>query len=136
MLNIILYDLRNNLITDISDIPITSTLQYCTLYNNNITDIAPLANIPATPQWVWVYNNPVTYTTLDWPTYTTSHELGHKFNSTVTTAAEVDQYLIDFASDNWSNCTVYLDGTNPARTSASDAAVTALVLAGVILHLN
>jgi hypothetical protein len=77
--------------------------------------------------------NPITYTGYTWSGRTSGT---YYFDSTVSTSGEVDQWLIDLASANWSNCTIYLDGTNPARTSASDAAVATLLDNGCEIHVN
>lgn len=121
-----------NQITDISALSGLSALEYIRVYNNQITDISPLCALSNTVL-IYAYNNAITYTTQSWFKATSGT---FRFNSTVSTSAEVDQWLIDLNNAEWENCTVYLDGTNPARTSASDVAVAGLVGRGVILHLN
>lgn len=121
-------------LTNISALLRLLNLQYLDLTNNDFTDISVLVNLSN------LNNFRLTNVAIDYPltglSWFTATSGTFRFNSCVDSAAEVDQMLIDFAAANWSTCTIYLDGTNPARTSASDAAVAQLVLAGVTLHLN
>ena len=132
--NILQLYISTNTISNISILSSFTGLVYLELLNNNISDISSLTGL-SNLVWLHVGNNPVNYplTGLTWFTATSGT---FRFNSTVASSAEVDRWLIDLAAANWSNCIVYLNGTNPARTSDSDAAVVQLVLAGVTLHLN
>src|SRR5699024_9699811 len=50
---------------------------------------------------------------------------------------ELDQLLIDFSNTSWSGSkSLYADGNNGVRTSASDQAVADLQAMGVTLYLN
>lgn len=118
-----------------ADIRLNSpALTYINLSTNQIVDPAPLAALYGMSLF-YVNDNPMVYPPggLTWFAATSGT---YRFYSTVTTSGEVDQWLIDLAAAGWSNCTVYLDGTNPARTSASDAAVATLVGNSVTLFLN
>jgi len=126
----ILYIYDNNII-EISSLRKSSNLTLISARGNSIIDISPLVLLPLTT--CSIYSNPVTYAGYTW---STANSGTFSFNSTVTTAAEVDRWLIDLNAASWSGCTIRLDGTNPARTTASDAAVAALVLRGCTLHLN
>ena len=104
------------------------------VYNNNGTGdlggFATLSNL----DYFRVNDNAFTYLqTTSWPAY---NGVSIQLQSTLSTAAEVDRLLIDFNDSGLVNNTINLAGTNPARTSASDAAVAALVLAGNVLTLN
>ena len=104
------------------------------LYSNNIIDISPLVGL-GNLNYIYINGNPINYplTGLSWFTATAGT---FKFDSTVDSSAEVDQWLIDLAAANWSSCTIYLDGTNPARTSASDAAIATLAVNGCTVYVN
>lgn len=60
----------------------------------------------------------------------------YSFRSSISVASHVDNALISFASGGMHNTSLYLDGTNPARTSASDAAVATLLGNAVVLYVN
>lgn len=126
--------LHNNIINDVSPLSSMTNLVSLRLRNNSFSDISPLVALVNLTD-LWLDNNNINYplTGLSW--FTATSGLFY-FNSTVDSSAEVDRWLIDLATADWSNCTIYLDGTNPARTSASDAAVAILIANGCILHLS
>ena len=130
--NLTILYIYGNDISDVSPLAGLTNLTTLDLYNCDISDISDLMGL-LNLTYLNLGSNDLEYTGYTWFTATSGT---FWFYSTVDSSDEVDQWLIDLNTANWSNCTVYLDGTNPARTSASDAAVAALVLAGVILHLN
>ena len=97
-----------------------------------------IANLPSTAQYVYVYGltgGKVTYTTTTMPAF---NNINLRLQDNNLTSAEVDQILIDLAASSvsGSTCTLLLNGTNAARTSASDAAVTTLTGNGWTVTTN
>jgi hypothetical protein len=105
---------------------------YC--YNNNGSgDLGGFSTLPNLVNFR-PYNNAFTYLqTTTWPAY---NGVSILLQSTLSTAAEVDRFIIDSVASNWTNNTINFAGTNPARTSASDVALVASILAGNIWTLN
>ena len=58
------------------------------------------------------------------------------FSNNSMTSTQVDNALIAFAGGPFLNTTIYLDGTNDARTPASDAALATLLAAGNDVRVN
>jgi hypothetical protein len=118
---------------DLSGLSTFSNLETLHLKDTAITDISSVAAMSSQVTDIWLYNCSINYVGYTWSTRTSGT---FRFDSTVSTSGEVDQWLIDLATANWSDTITYLDGTNPARTSASDDAVAQLVLDGNVLHLS
>ena len=112
---------------------ITSPAFYrLSLGSNNITNLDSIHLIKAFT-YLAVNANPLVYTTRPWPAVTTGT---FYFHNTVTTSDEVDQWLIDLNTALWSNCTIYIDGTNPAPTAAATAALAGLASRGCTVYTN
>lgn len=105
---------------------------YC--YNNNGSgDLGGFSTLPNL-LYFRPYNNAFTYlNATTWPAY---DGVAILLQSTLSTAAEVDRFIIDSVASGWTNNTITFSGTNPARTSASDAALVASILAGNVWTLN
>lgn len=119
-------------VTNLSPLSSLTNLTYLRLYDNAFSDLSPLVSLAALST-LYVYNNNIDYTTLLWPAYSSGV---FRFNSAGLSSGEVDQLLIDAAAAGWGTLTLYLDGSNGARTSASDAAVATLLGNGVTLYVN
>jgi hypothetical protein len=126
-----LYIANNPGLVDISSISETSVGDLAYLINNAITDISPITQSAATS--IYLTSNPVVYTGYTWATKTSGV---YRFASTVTTAAEVDLWLSDLNTALWSNCTIYLDGTNPAPTAGAADDIAALVVRGCTVYTS
>ena len=124
--------LNANGITDISPLANLTSLSNLRLNINSFSDCSPVAGLSALTS-LRLDSNALTYTTTPWFTASSGT---FRFASTVSTAGEVDLWLANLNTAVWANCEVYLDGTNPARTAASDADVAALVGRSVTLHLT
>ena len=124
----------SNQIADISVLSGLTDLQSIRVYYNQISDISPLVGL-SNATLIYAFNNALTYTTQSWFTATSGN---FRFYTTLSTAAEVDQFLIDLNNASWANCTVHLNGTNPAHTGGAPvlAAIAGLVSRSVTLHLN
>lgn len=118
-------------LTGISSVSKIASCSDIWLNQNGITDVSPLSNSKAT--YIALFDNPITYTQMVWVTRTSGT---YRFYSTVTTSGEVDQWLIDLNASNWSNCTIYIGGTNPAPTSAAAAALAGLASRGCTVYTN
>jgi hypothetical protein len=150
-------EFSNNDIVNIQSLASTLTITECYLYNNNIVDLTPVSGHPMPYLYISGNNisdispivgntslnrlliltsNPISYSGYTWATKTTGR---YKLDSALTTSGEVDQVMIDLSVGyaEWRNTTTYLDGTNPARSSASDAAVAWFVTVGLnTLQIN
>jgi hypothetical protein len=117
-----------------SDLQTLTNLYSLYAYNNNGTGdlggFATLSNL----DYFRVNDNAFTYLqTTSWHAY---NGVTIQLQSTLSTAAEVDRFIIDSAASSWTSNTINFAGTNPARTSASDADLVASILAGNIWTLN
>lgn len=115
--------------TSITKLADASSWQY--LHSNGITDISPLVNTSSFN--VYLNGNPIVYSGYTW---TTKSGGIYHFDSTVSTQAEVDQWIIDLNDALWSGCAIYLDGTNPAPTAASAVALAGLAGRGCTVYTN
>ena len=111
-----------------------STLTQIRISGNDYTDVTPFTFL-INATLIQAYGVAIDYplTGLTWFPATSGT---FYWGSNVDSSAEVDQWLIDLAAANWSSCTIYLDGTNPARTSASDAAIATLAVNGCTVYVN
>lgn len=131
-----LYDVSfyNNPDLEVSGLAGTSIgilyLGYCT----NLSDISPLVGI-STLTSLFLINTSVSYP-LGGLSWFTAASGTFRFDSCVSTSAEVDQWLIDLNNASWANCTIRIDGTNPAPTAASAAAIAALTARGCVVYTN
>jgi hypothetical protein len=133
--NVVNVQFNYNDITEVTSLAGLTSLQALGLYHNSkALDVAPLVGLSSLIE-LRLHNTVVDYplTGLSWFTATSGT---FRFDSTVDSEDEVDQWIIDLAAANWSNCTIYLDGTNPARTGASDAALATLIANGCEVHVN
>jgi Leucine-rich repeat (LRR) protein len=126
--------LNSNDVSDISPLSGLTSLTTLNLNNNDVSDISLLSGLTSLTT-LNLYGNNIDYplTGISWFTATSGT---FRFDSTVDSSAEVDRWLNDLAAANWSNCVIYLGGTNPARTSASDAAIATLLVNGCTVYVN
>jgi hypothetical protein len=126
--------LNDNDVSDISPLSGLTSLTFLLLNNNDVSDISSLSGLTSLTT-LYLNGNNIDYplTGISWFTATSGT---FRFDSTVDSAAEVDRWLNDLAAANWSNCVIYLGGTNPARTSASDAAIATLLVNGCTVYVN
>jgi hypothetical protein len=107
-----------------------------TLYCHNNNGSGDLSGFSTLPNLLYfrAFSNAFTYlNTTAWPAY---NGVNIQLQSTLSTAAEVDRFIIDSVASTWTNNTINFAGTNPARTSESDVALVASILAGNIWTLN
>ena len=134
LINISFLSVDHRNINTIFSLNILANLTTLRLNSNNISDISSLSGLTSLI-YLYLHENPINYplTGISWFTATSGT---FRFDSTVDSSAEVDRWLNDLEAANWSNCVIYLDGTNPARTSASDAAIAALLVNGCTVYTN
>jgi hypothetical protein len=103
-------------------------LSYINISNCNISSVENISNLYGMGLF-YINDNTITYplTGIDWFVATFGN---YRFYSTVSTSEEVGQWLIDLSRANWSNCTVRLDGTNPAPPSTQEVTDAIAMLAG------
>lgn len=108
-------------------------LTFLSVYQNGLKgDAARVAELGSLTE-LYLGVNSLTYSTGSWPTFSSGTVL---LQSCISSSPEVDQWLIDLAAAGWNNCTITIDGTNPVRTSASDAAVATLLGNGCTVNVN
>ena len=121
---------------DLSVLEDFSQLQYLLAHNTATTgDLSSLFYMAAMEE-LDLHSNTLTCLTSDpFPAWSGSY---YHFYSCLSSSTHVDNALIGMANGGVNNCTVRLDGTNPARTSESEVeeAVTTLAGNGVILYVN
>ncbi len=141
LINLTTLQLRGNneLQGDISLIKNMVKLTSCQLYQSALKgDLSVLANLPANALYIYAYGltgGTITYTST---TLKSWNNTILRLQDNNLTASEVDQILIDLAAASVSGSTsqVRLDGSNAARTSASDAAVSTLTSNGWTVTTN
>jgi hypothetical protein len=111
----------------------SSSFYHLTIGLNQISNLDAINQLSDTVTWINFNGNPIVYTERSWFTTTSGT---FYFSSTVKTSGEVDQWLIDLNAANWSNCMIYLVGTNPAPTAASAAALAGLASRGCTVYTN
>ena len=112
---------------DIGDLAGITGMQYLHLSSTAVSgDIGDLAGITGMRQ-LQLYSTAVTYTTTALPAWATCDIRAY---SCGWNTATVDQFLIDLADGVGANGQLRIDGTNAARSAASDAAKAALLAAG------
>jgi len=97
---------------------------------NQMTSLDSFSGLPLDDMsLVRIDGNPIIYTTQTFPAVNGGE---FDFSDTVTTTGEVDNWIMDLSVGNaeWQNTTTNLAGTNPARSSASDAEVAWFVTIG------
>ena len=126
---------QNTTSGNLADLPSGLTFYLNTGQNTTTGDIANL------PSGLTYYNN-------QGQNQVNQYTSGRVWNSSISyflsrpasgyglTSAMVDNLLIDLDASGMSSGTIYLDGNNAARTSASDAAVTSLQGKGVTVTTN
>lgn len=123
----------NNLTRNLSSVAVLTSLTYLSLFSNNLTgDLSPVAALTNLVN-LYLYTNQLTFTYTIFPAWSGTN---YYFDSTVSTSTEVDNLLIAAANGGVNNCIFKVGGTNPARTSASDAAIATLLAAGVTVYVN
>ena len=123
---------KNYTLVDISPLGNLTNLIHLQIYYSDIEDLSPLINL-VNLNALYANDTNVTYTTLNWPTYTSGT---FNFSSTVNTSAEVDLYLADHNAALWATLTVYYNGTNPVRTSVSDDDLAGMIVRGCTVYVN
>jgi hypothetical protein len=109
--------------------------QIFVLGNTALTDLSPATGKPLLTL-LWAQTASLVYTTLVWPKLNNANI---KLSSAQLSSGEVDQVLIDFASAGGTgitNSAIDLAGTNAARTSASNAALSILQANGCTVVVN
>ena len=134
LINISFLSVDHRNINTIFSLNILANLTTLRLNSNNISDISSLSGLTSLI-YLYLHENPINYplTGISWFTATSGI---FRFDSTVDSSAKVDRWLIDLAAANWSNCVIYLNETNPDRTSASDAAIATLLVNGCTVYVN
>lgn len=113
---------------------LSDTLSVLYIYQNNghgdLGGFAALENVTI----LAVHTNPYTYlNTTAWPAY---NAVNIQIHNCLSTASEVDRFLIDGNDSVWTNCTIKADGTNPAPTVAAAVAIAQLTARGCTVTVN
>ena len=121
---------NNNSIIDISAVAGLTSLTNLRLSTNSIIDISAVAGLTSLTV-LWLHNNSVQTLPSAFPSWN-----GIDYQNQNNPNLPTDEWLIKLAAASVSNSTLRADGTCPARTSASDAAVATLIAAGCTVTVN
>ncbi len=137
-LNILQLEGNDELQGDLSLLKNLKNLTMFRVFQSSLAgDLNVIANLPTSCNYVYAYGmkGDVYYTSATLKAWT---NIDIRMQDNGLTSAEVDQILIDLAAASVASSTssIRLDGTNAARTTASDAAVTTLTSNGWTVTVN